>query len=69
MDTQARIAASGKSDEQLAAETGLSYVTIWRYRKGKSRPGEEAVMPLARALGCTAADLRPDLAALFGNAP
>lgn len=65
MDIQKRIERSGLTDAQIAAELGTQPATVWRYRKGQRRPNETHLRRLSQLLGCTPADLRPDLAALF----
>jgi len=57
--------ASGLTDAQIAEEMGVSPSTVWRWRHSKFEVGLYDVVQLSKLLGCTPAELRPDLAALF----
>jgi DNA-binding transcriptional regulator YdaS (Cro superfamily) len=55
----------GISAVGIARQLGISHTTVLRWRDGQVPP--ERVGDLARITGLTPADLRPDLAAVFGE--
>ena len=59
---------SGLGDGAIAERMGVSRVTVWRWRPGKLMPAAGTLPRLSDVLGCSPADLRPDLAALFSEA-
>ena len=57
--------AAGLTRPQLAEKTGLSNPTIWGLETGGLRnPSKETMERIATALGCTPADIWPELASL-----
>lgn len=66
MGTQEAIARSGLKDRQISEAVGKSIPTVWRWRNGELTPEPQDCKRLAEILGCTPADLRPDLAEIFG---
>jgi transcriptional regulator with XRE-family HTH domain len=45
------IAAAGSGVEQLAAEVGVSYGTMWAWARGKRNPNRSNLRRLAEVLG------------------
>lgn len=65
MDIAETIKASGKTRAEICAEAGISQPTLSMVESGKRKIGPAHCTLLARALGVSPADLRPDLAAIF----
>lgn len=66
MDIKAIFQASGKSQSQIASETGVSSGYVSLVLSGQRSVGPDRLKVFADALGVTPADIRPDLASLFG---
>ena len=52
--------ASGKSQSQLSAETGIPLYTIQKWEQGKrdiSKASGESLLKLSKALGCSIEDI------------
>lgn len=54
-----KISASGVSDKVIAEAIGMPISTVWRWRKGLTRPNIDNIAALARAIRCHPADLIP----------
>jgi len=53
------IKLSGLSDKHIAETLGIPAPTVWRWRKGLTKPNIVNIMPLSRALDCDPLDLIP----------
>lgn len=61
------IVSNGLSRDQICREAGISRTLLSMIESGGRRPGQNTVARLAKALGVTVRDLRPDLADLFAG--
>ncbi|GLP86273.1 helix-turn-helix domain-containing protein [Tritonibacter mobilis] len=68
MNISEHISARGLSREEICEEAGISRTFLSLIESGARRPGLHTVEKLARALGVSVRDLRPDLASIFGDA-
>jgi transcriptional regulator with XRE-family HTH domain len=64
MDIKNLIQKSGKSRTQIVAESGVSQSYLSLIERGHRNVGPMHVSMLAKSLGVTVADLRPDWVAL-----
>lgn len=64
MELSELIRASKKSRSQIVDETGMSQAYLSLIESGARKVGPKYLRKLANSLGCSAVDLRPDLAAL-----
>ena len=60
MSIPEKMAASGKADKEIAEELGLPTPTVWRWRKGLTRPNVVNIRSLARVIGCKPLELIPE---------
>jgi DNA-binding transcriptional regulator YdaS (Cro superfamily) len=69
MDLQTYIRSAGLSQAEFAAKIGSHPVTVSKWCSGAMLPGLGNVRAIEAETGgrVTAADLRPDLAAMFGE--
>ena len=68
VDINKLIEQSGKPRAQIWKEAGITSPFLSMLQSGDRRVGNpDTIRSLAEALGCTPADLRPDLAELFGT--
>lgn len=68
MDIRAHIEERGLSRQVICHEAGISASYLSMIEGGDRRIGASKAARLAAALGVSVADLRPDLAELFGKA-
>ena len=60
--------AQGITQEALAARLGVTSITISRWETGARKINRHKLQVVARETGIPAAELRPDLAEIFGVA-
>ena len=65
MDITGHIEKNGLSRAKICADAGISQPYLSMIERGKRKVGSEKVVSLAKALGVSTKDLRPDLAAAF----
>lgn len=65
MNITDHIEASGRTRGQICELAGISRAMLSMIENGDRKISPSRAQALAEALGITAADLRPDLAALF----
>lgn len=68
MNITEHINEQGLSREKICKEAGISRAFLSLIERKERTPGPNTVGPLAKALGLTVRDLRPDLAGIFGDA-
>ncbi|AHD00461.1 helix-turn-helix domain-containing protein [Leisingera methylohalidivorans] len=68
MNITEHISANGLSREKICQEAGISRAFLSLIERNERSPGPQTVGRLAKALGVSVRDLRPDLAGLFGDA-
>lgn len=67
MDITSHIEARGLSRAEVCREAGISASYLSMIEAGARQVGPNRVAALARALGVSVGDLRPDLAGLFSG--
>ena len=68
MNISEHISTNGLSREAICEEAKISRTFLSLIESGARRPGLQTVGALAKALGVSVRDLRPDLASIFGDA-
>ncbi|WP_102856399.1 helix-turn-helix domain-containing protein [Phaeobacter piscinae] len=68
MDITEHINTKGLSRDKICEQAGISRPFLSLIERKERSPGPKTVGRLAKALGVTVRDLRPDLAGLFGDA-
>jgi len=68
MNITEHISANGLSREAICEQAEISRTFLSLIESGARRPGLQTVGKLAKALGVSICDLRPDLVSLFGDA-
>lgn len=68
MNISEHINTNGLSREAICTEAMISRTFLSLIESGARRPGLQTVGKLAKALGVSVYDLRPDLEEIFGDA-